>query len=334
MANNMKIAYYNGFHAGHFPHFYPYYKKLGGLVYVNNEKSAKELLVEYPELNITTDLTVLDKYRPDIILYADYHIRPKMRTYGAKHIMVFHAMENKGYMAVKRDWNWCEKFGLCLLYGNKILQEFKHNGYNIRYKIIGYPRFDDIKEINVKIFNNDRKTILVAPTWSNESLLTKFTDEILKLSETYNVILKPHPVTMEFRDATNSVTLRELIKKQSDTFKVFMNLDILPLMKYCDLMVTDVSGCSNEFMYFNKPLVIADTGVPPIATGVKPDIWKVFKVTDKPEELSKIVASQLKNDEMKEVRNNHFKQVVYDEKDTTATERGIKAMREVIKNGS
>ena len=326
MANKMKILYYNGFHVGHFPHMAPYYNELGGLVYTTDEQAAQRLREEYKDINVTSSQAEVAKYDADIIMYADYHIWFNTK---AKSVMVFHAMENKGYMAVKKAWNYCEKFDLCLLYGDKIAQEFKDNKYNIKGKIIGYPRFDKITLINKDIFNNDRKTILVAPTWSNESLLTIFTKEVIEMSETYNVIVKPHPATMEFRDC-NKDKLQLLLAKQSDTLKVFANNDILPLMQYCDAMVTDVSGCSNEFMFFDKPLIVADNGVTPVATGKKPDIWSVMKVCNKPTELIQVVESQLENDEMKEVRNDHFKQMVYNNKNSTATERGISAMREVL----
>ena len=327
MANKMKIVYYNAWHVGHFPHMSPYYNELGGLVYTTEPEAAKRLVKEYPGINVTTKESDVAKYNPDIVMYADYH--PWINGLKAKNVMIAHAMENKGYFAVKRPWNYCEKFDLYLLYGEHIAKEFKDNNYNIKGKIIGYPRFDNIKEINIDIFNNKRQTILVAPTWSDESMLTKFTKEIIKMSETYNVIVKPHPATMELRDC-NKDKLQLLLKSQSDTLKVFANSDILPLMNYCDAMITDVSGCSNEFMYFDKPIVIADCGVRPCATQVKPDIWKVFKVCDKPEELIKVLESQLKTDEMKEQRNNHFKQMVYTNKNSTATERGISAMRGII----
>ena len=331
MANKLKILYYNGFHVGHYPHMAPYYKALGGLVYTTEVKAEKQLKQEYPGINVTTKQSEVIAYNPDVIMYADYN--PMIKNLKGKNVMVFHAMENKGYMAVKRPWNYCEVFDLCLLYGNKIEQEFKDNGYNIKGKIIGYPRLDNIVKINKRIFNNDRKTILVAPTWGGLSLLTVFTEEVIKMSKKYNVIVKPHPATMEFRD-DNKDKLQLLLESQSDTLKVFGNTDILPLMQYSDAMVTDVSGSANEFMFFNKPLIIADNGTVPIGTGKKPDIWKVFKVTDKPKDLISVVESQIKDDEMKEKRSAHFKEMVYTNNESTATERGISAIREVIENGS
>ena len=191
----MKILYMNAQHIGHFAHMYPYYNKLGGLIYVSTEEEANDLRKEYSGLLITTSIEDVNKFKPDIVMFGDYH-RILANVKNTKTVMVFHAMENKGYFAIKREWNTCEKFDLCLLYGDKMLKEFKDNGFNINGKIIGYPRFDNIKKVVIPIFDNDKKVILVAPTWSKESLLTKFTDEIIKLSEKYNVIVKPHPHTI------------------------------------------------------------------------------------------------------------------------------------------
>jgi len=324
----LRIIYYQWKHIGHFPHMFPYYKKLGGLVFVLGKNVLDHFKREYPGIPVTDDLDELRKFRPNIIMYADYHTM--FETKNIKHVMVFHAMENKGYFAIKRDWNKCEKFDLCLLYGNKILQEFKDNGWNPKYKIIGYPRFDYIQIMDAKrLFNNDRKTILIAPTWSTLSLLHRYTNKIMKLSEKYNVIVKPHTMTVTLND-NNVKNIRKLVAATSETLKIFGNPDILPLMNISDMMITDISGCSCEFMYFDKPLIIANAGILPKDIDKNPDIWKVFKVCNKPVDLIKIVDSQFENDEMRDVRNEYARNLVHTEKGSTATERGVKAMEELF----
>lgn len=325
----MRILYLNAWHTGHFPHMLPYYEKLGGLLYISDKVAAWRLQQEYKELNITTSIEEINKFQPDIIMCTDYHNIIK-NFINCKKVMVFHAMENKGYFTIKRDWNCIEDFDLCLLHSEIFAKEIKDKGFNIKGKVIGYPRFDDIKTIQKPIFKNDRKVILVTPTWNNESLLTKFTEEIIKLSKKYNVIVKPHNQTMIGKDC-NGDKLKKLLDAENEHLIVYNRCDILPLMKYSDLMVTDVSGCANEYMFFDKPIVIADNDVVPIATEVKPDIWKVFKVCDKPKNLINFVDAEFKNDSMKTQRNKYFKKMVYTEEGSTATERGIKAMKELLK---
>lgn len=324
----MRILYVNDWHVGHFPHMFPYYKKLGGLIYISDENAILQLQKEYKWLNITSSIDEINKFNPEIVMCTDYHAVMKSFI-DCKTVMVFHAIENKGYFVIKRPWNSVEDFDLCLLYSETFAKSFKDNGFNIKGKVIGYPRFDDIGAIKKPIFNNDRKIILVAPTWSDESLLTKFTDEVIKLSEKYNVIVKPHNQTTTGKDC-NGKKLKKLFNAQNDNLVLYHNCNILPLMKIADMLVTDVSGCSNEFMFFDKPLVVADNGVRPVSTGKKPPIWKVLPICDKPEELIALVDVEFENDSMKVQRNEYFKQMVYTEEGTTATERGIKAMKELI----
>jgi len=323
----MKILYYNPWHMGHFAHMLPYYNKLGGLVYTTEQHVIDEMNHEYPAVKITKTPEDIVEFQPDIVMYADYnHL---IGVPGTKSVMVFHAMEWKGYFAQKKDWNTCERLDLCLLYGEDILKEFTDNDWDINYEIIGYPRFDDVASIGFDLFANDRKTILVAPTWSNESLLKKFTQNIIDLSKDYNVIVKPHPMTYAFRD-NNKEHMCKLMDAQTDTLKVFTNVDILPFMVISDMLVTDCSGCSSEFMFYDKPIVIADPGCPPVATNKNPEIWKVFKVCDNPKELTTVVKEQFEKDVMKEKRNNRFKTLVYQEDGSTATERGIRAMEKLL----
>ena len=297
----MRILYYNAWNIGHFPHFLPYYKELGGLIYLEDEKLVKQLKYDYEGINITSNTLDILKYGPDIILYADYH--KILRSMKAKHVMIGHSIEWKGYFAQRKDWNNCEEFDLYLLYGQHILDEFKANNWSINHKIIGYPRFDDIQTITDSIFKNKRKTILVAPTWSGESLLNKFTNDIIKLSKTYNIIVKPHSMTLNYKDY-NYKYIKQLLQVTSNTLKICLSVDILPLMKYSDMLITDISGCSSEYMYFNKPIIILDNNVLPAVSKKKPDIWKVFKVCENSEEIEKVIASQFINDEMRYFRQD------------------------------
>lgn len=331
MAEKMKILYINMWHAGHFPHMYPYYEKLGGLIFLTDKDSIERLNQEYPNLKIISDLKAVNEFQPDIVMFADYHDVIK-NIRNTKVVMVFHAIENKGYFAAVKSWNFCEDFDLCLLYGEKIAKEFKDNGFNIKGKIIGYPRFDNIKKITESIFKNDKKIVLVAPTWSFESLLTKFTDSVIKLSEKYNVIVKPHNQTTMGKDC-NVENFKKLIRSKSDSLVVYSNCDILPLMEYSDLMITDVSGCSNEYMFFDRPIIIADNDVLPVVTGKKPIIWDSLPVCDNPDELLALVDFEFENDSMRKKRNEYFKNIVYTEENSTATERGIKAMKELLNKG-
>ena len=324
----MKIVYNLGLAVGHFPHMLPYYRKFGGLLFVVDDVVKEQAKKIFGDVHITTDIREVVAYDPDIAMYADYYGILNFLE-NTKHVMVFHAMEFKGYFAIKRDWNTCEKFDLCLMYGDRIVKEFADNGWNPKYEIIGYPRFDNIYQIK-PFFDNDRKTILVAPTWSDESLLHKFTDAVIELTKKYNVIVKPHSHSVLMWRDNNEVNLRKLYKARSNNMIMLDHPDILPVMAVVDMMITDYSGCSAEFMNFDKPLVIAVPDALPVATNKRPDIWNACKQCENPEDLMSVVDSQFENDDMKEERNAYFKNLVYQEEGSTATERGVKALMKLV----
>ena len=328
MANRIRPVYYLSNAFGQFPQVLPYYEKLGGLVFVDGENT--KLLGEaiYKGLNITTDINVVTRYNPNIIIYTDYFSLIKTPP-NVKHIMIFHAIEFKGYFAIDRPWNLSEKYDLCLLYGNRILEEFNNSKFNPKYKIIGYPRFDNIVSA-IKIFDNDKKTVLVAPTWSDESLLHKFVDSIIELLNYYNVIIKPHPNSITRAGDNNGGHITKLLTIKDKDLEMVGDPNILPYMEQSDILLTDYSGVSAEYMFFNKPVIICDPKCLPTGIAVNPDIWDVFKVCENPSDLHKMIKTQLINDEMKEERNNYFKKLVYTEEGSTATERGIKAIEELL----
>ena len=315
----MKIVYCVHKSIGVFPHMLPYFKKYGGLIFTTDINTALRLYNEYPKAQITVDLMEVLQYKPDIMMYGDY--TPIYQTL-AKKVMVFHSIDLKGYYAIKRDWNACEEYDLCLLYGKKVLKEFEANDWKLKYEIIGYPRFDNIPNIP-KLFKNDKKTILVAPTWSDESLLKRFTDQIIELSKDYNIILKLHSLLGTPKD-NNGEFLNKF--KDSDTLHIYNNSDILPFMAQTDILLTDYSGVSCEYMKYDKPIIVCD----PKIDLPKPDTWKVCKVCEDPSQLKTMVDEQLLNDDMKKERNEYFKKLVHQDENYTATELGMKAMEKLV----
>jgi len=79
-------------------------------------------------------------------------------------------------------------------------------------------------------------------------------------------------------------------------------------------------------MLVDKPIIIADPKQPL----EKPDVWDVCVVCEDPKTLKDVVASQLETDDKKEERNAYFKNLIYQEDGSTATERGIRAIEELV----
>ena len=101
-------------------------------------------------------------------------------------------------------------------------------------------------------------------------------------------------------------------------------------MRISDILITDYSGVSCEFMYFDKPIVIADPNFLPVGSQKKPGVWNVCTVCENPSNLLRIITKQLQCDEKRGERNHYFKNLVYQEEGSTATDRGIQAIIELL----
>jgi CDP-glycerol glycerophosphotransferase (TagB/SpsB family) len=102
-------------------------------------------------------------------------------------------------------------------------------------------------------------------------------------------------------------------------------------MPKVDMLISAYSSTIEEFLYFNKPIIIADPGIKPVENSNPQKVWNVCTVCKNTAKLKEIVDEQFKNDNLGEKRKAYFKNLVYNEKETTAIERGIKAIREVIR---
>ncbi len=117
-------------------------------------------------------------------------------------------------------------------------------------------KLKNIKEGNYK-FNNDKKTVLVSPTWGEHGLLNKFGEKLIqKLIEakSFNIIVRPHP--QSFVSEKNMI--ENLIKKfpENETFKWDKEPEGLKTMMISDIMISDFSGIIFDFMFlFEKPVL-------------------------------------------------------------------------------
>ncbi len=119
---------------------------------------------------------------------------------------------------------------------------------------------EDIKNIEVAT-KKEKPIVLVAPTWKDYSILNrfgvKFFESLLK-SDSYDVILRPHPQT--------HVSYPEIISEIEEHFKNEPRLviDRNPLatesMLKSDMMIGDLSGVFWDYSFlFGKPVLLLKT---------------------------------------------------------------------------
>ncbi|MCT7523248.1 CDP-glycerol glycerophosphotransferase family protein [Aliarcobacter cryaerophilus] len=125
----------------------------------------------------------------------------------------------------------------------------------------GLTYFDVLKErkeeLEKTVVKNNKKTILVAPTWKDGNLLEKY--EIKPLVDLvnlgYEVILRPHPQMYTSK--------KDIMQKIEDEIKNIseISIDKNPsgeiAMSKADLLISDLSGIIFDFYFvFEKPVIV------------------------------------------------------------------------------
>lgn len=152
------------------------------------------------------------------------------------------------------DWNQIYSVQLC--YGPwhaERLQSFKADIYQI-----GYPRYDDY-------FNHppdrqawlerlgadpDKPTLVMLPTRHQHTLRT-FGKTLSSLSDRYNVLIKPHPLTWGEEPG-----LIQWLKMLPLTRLVEPGVDNLYLYALADTVICDYGGASFGAIYTDRPLLL------------------------------------------------------------------------------
>lgn len=118
--------------------------------------------------------------------------------------------------------------------------------------------FEKLKDCPAKSDNS--YTILIAPTWGKDGLLTKYGSEIIdKLKDfDYKIIIRPHPQSM--------IVEKKLIDKLREKFKDCKNIswnydrDNLNVLSISDIMVSDFSSVMFDYAFlFNRPFLYFNT---------------------------------------------------------------------------
>lgn len=124
----------------------------------------------------------------------------------------------------------------------------------------------------------DRKIILLAPSWGESGILNKYGSKILKaLLETgYKIVVRPHPQSL----TSEKDVLDALRKEYPDSADLEWNYDNdnFEVLRRADLMITDFSGIIFDYsLVFGKPIIYADTSfdsAPYDAAWIDEPLWR------------------------------------------------------------
>ena len=120
-------------------------------------------------------------------------------------------------------------------------------------------RYEAEKDSSDTKKDKDSKTVLLAPTWGQTAILSRFGEKIISaLVDTgYNIIIRPHPQSFE----SEKELMDDLMKKFPNGDKLSWNRDNdnFNVLKQSDIMITDFSGVMFDYaLIFDRPFIYAD----------------------------------------------------------------------------
>ena len=136
------------------------------------------------------------------------------------------------------------------------------NGKEKELPVVGCTYMDTLLQKNEEAgpWHNEETTILLAPSWGKNAILSRFGAKAIRaLMDTgYRLVIRPHP--------QSSVSEPELLKKlqaefpDSETLSWNFDIDNFDVLRKADLLVSDYSGVVFDFAFiFNRPVIYTDT---------------------------------------------------------------------------
>ncbi len=128
----------------------------------------------------------------------------------------------------------------------------------------GIPYMDEMKARLEKAepMERNRITVLLAPTWGPEGILSKYGDSIIdELIKTgYDLIIRPHPQSF----VSETELLDRLMGKypETDVLKWNRDSDNFDVLRKADIMISDFSGVLFDYtLVYDKPVVYTATEI-------------------------------------------------------------------------
>lgn len=171
-----------------------------------------------------------------------------------------------------------------------------------------------LSKIGVAERKSDKKTILLAPSWGQSAILSKYGKDILNalIKTGYKIIVRPHP--QSFTSEKEMIENLEKEFPESENFKWNRDNDNFDVLNEADLLITDFSGVVFDFtLVFDKPIIYADTSFnsdPYDASWIDEPLWRFEKLKELGIKLDKkdfpkmkeMIDSVIENKELKASR--------------------------------
>ena len=206
---------------------------------------------------------VLIMTMPDL---GSYHIK-RSKEFPVHYIYTFHSM-NSTHMEFQKGA--FDEFDSIFCVGPYQVQELRATEqlYNLKQKNLvecGYGLLDKLIKLRSsfpekkKLLKNNKKNILIAPSWGKQNLLESMGIELVKilLDAGYHVTVRPHPMTAKKSPKTIK-QIKERFEKNPD-FLLDTNTSSFEQLFSSYALITDWSGIGYEYAFVcERPVIYVD----------------------------------------------------------------------------
>ena len=200
---------------------------------------------------------------PDL---GSYHIK-RSKEFPVHYIYTFHSM-NSTHMEFQKGA--FDEFDSIFCAGPYQVQELRATEqlYNLKRKNLvecGYGLLDKLIKLRSSfpekknLFKNNKKNILIAPSWGKQNLLESMGIELVKilLDAGYHVTVRPHPMTAKKSPKTIK-QIKERFEKNPD-FLLDTNTSSFEQLFSSYALITDWSGIGYEYAFVcERPVIYVD----------------------------------------------------------------------------
>lgn len=284
-----------------------------------NNKNIKAYYIEEKKLitlMMQMDADVVVMTMPDI---DNYHIKRSYVRKDIEYIYIPHGMDSINLTMRNRSINNYDTIFTTGKY-QKEEQEKTNEIYNLKDRKLfewGYSLLDDmINEYSKNPVKNEKKTVLIAPSWQKDNIVDLCLDEVLDSLKQgdFNVVVRPHPQQVRH--------MKEKFENMKEKYKDNKNIEIQTdfssnnTVFSADLLITDWSAIAYEYSFTTKrPVLFIDTpmkimnpeyqkiDVEPFNIWVRNEIGEVVSV-DNCKDINKVVSKMLEEGKKYEEKIN------------------------------
>ena len=195
-----------------------------------------------------------------------YHIK-RSKEFPVHYIYTFHSM-NSTHMEFQKDA--FDQFDSIFCVGPYQVQELRATEqlYNLKQKNLvecGYGLLDKLIKLRSSFsekknfLKNNKKNILIAPSWGKHNLLESMGIELVKilLDAGYHVTVRPHPMTIK----KSPKTVKQILEKfeKNPDFLLDTNTSSFEQLFSSYALITDWSGIGYEYAFIcERPVIYVE----------------------------------------------------------------------------